>query len=186
MSSNQFSKLSKSSKSTDYQTPKDLYDKLDKIFNFKLDPCTTSENPLQAPKYFTKLNDGLKQDWDCNTFINPPFGKGVTDWITKMKVESQKYDHNYAYIMLLPSRTDTRWFQNLIMADVNNVWSCIYLLAGRLKFVNPDLNSKSEPHIIGSMLWIKNSTLSQRKDLMRSINGVMLFEWDKSGYWLKQ
>ena len=181
--SKQFSKLSKSHKSTEYGTPLDLYQKLNKIFEFKFDPCTTKDNPLGTDMYCTTEHDGLDGPWNNNTFINPPFGRGVLEWIQKMKHESEQYNHEYVYVMLLPARTDTKWFQDHIMTDEHDAWSCIYLLNGRLKFINPELNQKSQPHIIGSMLWIKNSSTSQRKALMQTINGVMLFEWDKSGYW---
>ncbi len=43
-------------------TPQDFFDKLNKEFNFDLDPCATKEN-AKCSKYFTKEIDGLKQDW---------------------------------------------------------------------------------------------------------------------------
>ncbi len=43
-------------------TPQDFFDKLNKEFNFTLDPCAT-EKSTKCPKFFTAINDGLKQDW---------------------------------------------------------------------------------------------------------------------------
>ena len=43
-----------SSESTDWITPKWLYDKLDEEFHFDLDPCTTKDNPLKTKNFYTK------------------------------------------------------------------------------------------------------------------------------------
>ncbi len=57
----------------DWNTPKDLYNKLNEEFNFELDPCTTTNN-LNCNHYFTKEQDGLKQDWKkLRAFVNPPY-----------------------------------------------------------------------------------------------------------------
>jgi len=177
--SKQFSKLSKSSNSTDYGTPKDLYDKLNKIFHFTLDPCTTDDNPLRTEKYITENYDGLKAVWDDNTFINPPFGKGIDVWLYKMYSQACIHDTK-KYVMLLPARTDTKWFQEMIMTNFREN-SVIYLLKGRLKFVNPHLNGKSEPHIIGSMLWIMNANRKELYKLQDSVKGILLHDWDCNG-----
>lgn len=173
-----FSTVSKSSKSTEYGTPKDFFDKLNKIFRFSLDPCTTEDNPLGTERFFTLKENGLDQEWNDNTFINPPFGRGIDKWLRTMYEEAMKYP-SFNYVMLLPARTDTRWFQDLIVDkyDINNN-SVIYLLKGRLKFVNPVLNGGSEPHIIGSMLWMLNTKGSELVDLKNTMPGVLI-KWYK-------
>lgn len=176
MSSEQFSKLSKSSKSTEYGTPKSLFDKLNKIFDFKLDPCANLDYPLGTKRNMTEADNGLTKDWNDNTFINPPFGKNIKDWILKMNRQAMEFDEN-VFVMLLPARTDTKWFQDLIMGKRCREDSVIYFLKGRLKFVNPVLNGKSEPHIIGSMLWIKNADHWKLEKLMKSIPGILIEDW---------
>ena len=163
-----FSSLTKSHKSTEYQTPRDLFDKLNKIFKFRLDPATTPDNPLGTATFYTKEQDGLSKPWNTNTYINPPFGFGVKEWINKMITESSK--NPYYYVMLLPARTETTYTQDLIWKR----GSVIYFLKGRLKFVNPQLNARQEPHIIGSMLWIRNATGKQKEELIKSIPGVIV------------
>ena len=171
--SKQFTTLSKSSKSTEYGTPLELYSKLNNIFDFKLDPATTMSNPLRTEYFYTKEIDGLKQEWNDNTYINPPFGSrngnNISNWINKMEKESE-LNKNCVYVMLLPSRTETRYFQDLIWKK----GSIVYFIKGRLKFVNPILNSKLQPHIIGSMLWIRNASFEQKENLCKLIPGVMI------------
>ena len=57
----------------DWNTPKSLFDKLNDEFNFKRDLAATSENSL-CSKYYTKENDGLKQEWVGVCWLNPPYG----------------------------------------------------------------------------------------------------------------
>ena len=174
-----FSTVSKSSKSTEYGTPKDFFDKLNKIFRFSLDPCTTEKNPLGTERFFTAKEDGLKQEWNGNTFINPTFGRGIDKWLYKMWYSNlSNYSDDCNYVMLLPARTDTKWFQDLIMKKYVEGSSVIYFIKGRLKFVNPVLNGKSEPHIIGSMLWIMtNNDYDELNDLKRRIPGILIDDW---------
>lgn len=51
-----------SSKSDEWETPKELYKKLDEEFKFNLDPCA-SKNNAKCTKFFTKENNGLEQSW---------------------------------------------------------------------------------------------------------------------------
>lgn len=51
-----------SSNDMTWVTPQDLFDKLDRVFNFNLDVCATSDS-AKCIKYFTPEIDGLKQKW---------------------------------------------------------------------------------------------------------------------------
>ena len=62
-------------------TPKDIYDKLDKEFNFNFDPC-----PYPKPEGF----DGLKIPWGSSSYVNPPYESGVTKWVRKAIQEHKK------------------------------------------------------------------------------------------------
>jgi len=103
-----------SSQSGEYVTPIKLYDKLDNEFHFVLDPCTTEDNPLRCPHYYTKKDDSLKRDWDFGgaVYVNPPYGRNIIDkWVKKAVEQHQKY--GITVVMLLPARTDTRWFHGV-------------------------------------------------------------------------
>ena len=51
-----------SSKSVEWATPKEFFNKLDDEFHFNLDPCSTHEN-AKCEKHYTIEEDGLSQDW---------------------------------------------------------------------------------------------------------------------------
>lgn len=116
-----------SSKSAEWETPQKLYDMLDSIFHFTLDPCATAENS-KCKKYFTKDDDGLKKSWEGHTvFMNPPYGREVKKWIKKAYEESR--NSNTTVVCLLPARTDTKYWHDYCMRS-----HTIYFVKGRLKF----------------------------------------------------
>lgn len=117
------------SNSDEWETPQDIYDRLDREFNFTLDPCATDENH-KCDKYYTAKENGLIQDWSGETaFMNPPYGREIGKWIKKAYIESQK--QNTVVICLIPARTDTMYWHNYIMLAKE-----IRFIKGRLKFAN--------------------------------------------------
>ena len=50
------------SQTVQWETPKDLFDKLDAEFHFTLDVCA-SDGMQKCPRYFNPETDGLKQVW---------------------------------------------------------------------------------------------------------------------------
>lgn len=117
-----------SSGNDEWSTPEDFYQKLNQIFNFTLDPCATDENH-KCDKYYTLGTDGLTQDWGGEkVFVNPPYSDN-TQWLEKCYNEAQK--PNTIVVVLIPSRTDTKYWHNYAMKA-----SHIYFVKGRLKFGN--------------------------------------------------
>lgn len=116
-----------SSKTCEWSTPQDFFDKLNDEFNFSLDPCATEKN-RKCEKYYTEEQDGLKQDWGETVFCNPPYGRTVGEWVKKCHNEVVCGSCKEA-VLLLPARTDTRWFHDYIYNK-----SEIRFVKGRLKF----------------------------------------------------
>ena len=101
-----------SSKSNDWATPQATFNELDYEFNFTLDPCASHEN-AKCRKYYTKKDDGLKQDWSGEVvFMNPPYSREMPKWIEKAYKESLK---GALVVALIPSRTDTRYWHEYIL-----------------------------------------------------------------------
>ena len=114
----------------DWETPEDLFKKLDEEFHFTLDPCSSHEN-AKCKKHYTKKEDGLLQSWKGETvFCNPPYSvKGKQDeWVKKCYEEAQ--DPGTKVVALLPVRTDTKRFHEYINGKAE-----IRFLRGRLTFV---------------------------------------------------
>ena len=125
----------------DYITPDWLIEDLKKEFDIKLDVCTTKYNPLNIPKFFWyPYCDGLYTDWETWSFCNPPYSQ-VNKWVFKAFVEKIKGNNT---VMLLPARTDTRWFHHYIYNKPNVE---IRFIRGRLKFKDTK-NSAPFPSMI--------------------------------------
>lgn len=127
-----FNNVMYSSKSDDWATPQDFFDELNKEFDFTLDPCADDKNH-KCEKYFTKEQDGLSKSWGSNEriFCNPPYGKEIGSWVRRCYLVNRLQGN--LIVMLLPARTDTRWFHDYIYKKESVE---IRFLRGRLKFGN--------------------------------------------------
>ena len=103
--------------SDDWKTPEDLYDGLNKEFNFNFDPC-----PLECDF------DGLNLNWRKRVFVNPPYSN-VKNFMYKA-ISELALGNSDVVVFLVPSRTDTKWFHNIVM----NFAKEVRFIKGRLKF----------------------------------------------------
>lgn len=113
-----------SSNNDEWSTPQELFDELDREFHFTLDPCGTDENH-KCSLYFSK--DGLSQNWGGHrVFCNPPYSQ-IGRWVEKAYRETRT--DNTLVVLLIPSRTDTKYFHDYIYQRCE-----IRFIKGRLKF----------------------------------------------------
>ena len=115
------------SRTDEWATPQDFFDRLNDKFHFTLDPCATKEN-TKCRRYFTTLDDGLNQKWSGRVFMNPPYGREIGKWIDKAYRES--HTNAEVVVCLLPARTDTRWWHDYCLRGQ------IIFIKGRLRFGN--------------------------------------------------
>ena len=122
-----------SSNSDEWETPQELFDQLNSEFRFTLDACSTDEN-AKCEKHYTMENSGLLADWGGETvFCNPPYSQ-IKKWVEKAYYEGCK--DNTVVVLLIPARTDTRWFHNYIQYR-----SEIRFVKGRLRFSGSKYNA---------------------------------------------
>lgn len=111
------------SKTDEWATPQAFFENLDQEFHFTLDVCANNENH-KCKLYYTKADDGLKMNWGGHIiWCNPPYGREIGKWVEKCA------NHDGIAVMLLPARTDTRWFHDYIYGKAE-----IRFIKGRLKF----------------------------------------------------
>lgn len=114
-----------SSASDEWATPQDFYDVVARRFPFVLDAAASEVN-AKCPRYYTESDNGLIQPWASWTWCNPPYSL-VGSFVDKAIAEA--HFRQVSSVLLVPARTDTRWFHRLAgRADE------IRLLKGRLKF----------------------------------------------------
>ena len=128
-----------SSASDDYGTPQWLFDELNEKWHFQVDVCASADN-AKCDLYFSKEDDGLKQDWSQfdTCWMNPPYGRQITSWVEKAYETSKA---GTTVVCVLPARTDTRWFHDYCLKGD------ITFLRGRLKF-NDGKNPAPFPSMI--------------------------------------
>ena len=152
------SELFFSSKTDDWATPQEFFDELNKEFNFTLDPCADANNH-KCNTYFTKSDNGLSKDWGGHkVFCNPPYGRTISDWVKKCHDEVLFKDAILA-VMLIPARTDTKWFHKFI-----NKRSEVRFIKGRLKF-GESQNSAPFPSMV--VIFRKMDVLEEYKKLRK-------------------
>ena len=103
------------SRKCNWHTPKALYDALDAEFHFNDDPCP--EGGIF----------GTDRAWGTSTFCNPPYGPSIQEWLEKGVAEAKE---GKIIVFLLPARTDTRWFHDLVLPNEPE----IRFIKGRLYF----------------------------------------------------
>lgn len=130
-----------SSERQDWGTPGYLFRWLDDQWHFTLDAAASDDNHL-VDRYFTEATDGLAQDWRNpdgsigRVFVNPPYGKdehGASlqePWFHKAVAEARS--GRSWVVMLVPARTDTAWWHDVVATQASEVW----LLRGRHRFVD--------------------------------------------------
>lgn len=113
-----------------YATPPELYEELNKEFNFDFDPCPYCEG---------EVIDGLSIKWGKSNYINPPYsdlkasGYLKSSFVKKAIEESKQ---GKLCVLLLPVSTSTKLFHDYIKPNATE----IRFLKGRIKFGKRDEN----------------------------------------------
>jgi phage N-6-adenine-methyltransferase len=91
-----------SSERDTWATPQPLFDQLDAEFGFDIDLCALPCN-TKCDRYYTQADDSLAQEWRGTCWMNPPYGRGIGDWICKAFQSSL---FGATVVCLVPARTD--------------------------------------------------------------------------------
>ncbi len=130
-----------SSASDEWTTPRDLFGRLNWEFEFKVDLAARAATAL-CPMWFgpdhplEDQRNALTARWQGlgPRFCNPPYSKGLQKHFIAKAIESRDWYHT---VLLLPARTDTKVFHELLWDDARHrprPGIEIRLLKGRLKF----------------------------------------------------
>lgn len=115
-----------SSKTDDWATPQPVFDALNREFHFTLDACASPAN-AKCRHFYTVADDGLAQEWAGRVWLNPPYGREIEAWLEKA---ADAADDGATVVCLIPSRTDTIWWHEQVLARAAE----LRLVKGRLKF----------------------------------------------------
>ncbi|MGD0108004.1 MAG: DNA N-6-adenine-methyltransferase [Rhodopila sp.] len=113
--------------SDDWGTPSSLFDFLNRLYHFDVDVCASPTN-TQCAVYFTKDQDGLKQEWKSGQthWMNPPYSKAGA-WSKKGSEAAQA---GAVVVGLFANRSSTRWYRDYVVPS-----ALIVQLHGRVTFI---------------------------------------------------
>lgn len=125
-----------------WQTPARELDAVREYFGgpIPFDPATCPSNPTKALQFcagppgtiFAESmgDNGLAIDWpDVGVFVNPPYGRELKDWLTKMAVESAR---GVEIVALLPA---SRWEMPYLHRALAQA-SVVCFPRGRIHFIS--------------------------------------------------
>lgn len=128
MAAKSFNNVHLSSKKMDWATPWELFRVWDISHGpFTLDVCATWEN-AKCRAFFPPAANGLMQRWHGVCWMNPPYGREIGRWIAKAVGEIHQ-GHADRVVCLLPARTDTAWWHELVIP-----YGDTHFLRGRIRF----------------------------------------------------
>jgi site-specific DNA-methyltransferase (adenine-specific) len=102
-----------SNKGDYWETPPELFKKLDDEFAFELDAAANFDN-AKCLAYFNEEDNSLDQDWSGYTsiWLNPPYSRGnIEKFMEKAYRESQK---GCTVVCLVRFDPSTQWFQDWV------------------------------------------------------------------------
>ena len=106
----------------EWETPDDLFLHLDAVFHFTRDACASHIN-TKCESFWTKENTCLDKEWDGVNWVNPAYSN-VKAFVKK----AYEQRHNCVSVLLVPSRTNTKWWHDWCMKGE------IWFICGRPKF----------------------------------------------------
>ncbi|PZP97532.1 MAG: hypothetical protein DI587_17185 [Variovorax paradoxus] len=110
-----------------------------------LDPCTEPDNPTGAALHYHLPMDGAALPWEASTiWCNPPYGETRGRWVARC-IEAAAAGSKV--VLLIPSHTDTRIFQQAMAASTS-----VLFVKARLRFGVLRENGRQEAASHGSAL----------------------------------
>lgn len=117
----------------EWYTPREYLDAASEVMGaIDLDPASSdlAQEHVLAGRYFTRREDGLKQNWSGRVFLNPPYKMpDVEQFVQKMISSFEAADIEQG-ILLTNNAPDTAWYQRAIRAC-----SALCLTRGRISFL---------------------------------------------------
>ena len=99
------------SKTDEWETPTACFNQLDEEFAFTTDVAAHPDN-AKCEHFYTPHQDGLKQKWEGDCWMNPPYGLALRQWVKKAQESAQA---GAAVVCLLPVRSDTSWWHEYVI-----------------------------------------------------------------------
>ena len=150
---------------TDWQTPPELFAKLDFLYGpFTVDGAASEANHL-CPAWYSEENSAFDvRPSDEIIFVNPPYGN-LLPW---MKLFLRwRFDGN-TVVALTPCAPDTEWWNH----GVDYATDTIILGPGRVRFIDPETGKPGSSNTVASTVFFYDPT-------SRHDGNVSVWDWRK-------
>lgn len=140
-----------------WQTPEKILKPVRSYFGGRIpfDPATAKDNPADAERFCSgpsgtmfagvEGENGLNVSWDWPTFVNPPYGKELRDWLLKIEKETAR---GTTILALVPtSRWEMDYFHRFLAAS-----TVVCFVRGRVAFVSSIDGAEVSGNSSGSMI----------------------------------
>lgn len=150
-----------------WQTPKEVFNKLNEEFNFICDVAASNENSL-CDQFIGEKEDSLGEHrWLSSNWCNPPYSN-ITPWVEK---SVEQHQQGKTIVMLVPADTSVKWFK-LAYDSCNEV----RFISGRISFINADTQKPVNGNNKGSVLFIWRGHAPKNSHTVTLINRGDFYE----------
>jgi hypothetical protein len=157
----------------DWCTPPEIVEVVSRIFGGRidLDPASNpwsvvgAEREVWLPKWAegapavpgrVHVGDGIRTEWSGNVFTNPPYGKGLDDFMDR-SARCARGDEAGHVIMLGPSKTSRACWQRAVPKA-----PAVCFIDGRVEYLLPNGERTNAPFHSALILWTKDRELVHR------------------------
>ena len=152
-----------------WQTPKYVFNWLNKRFDFDVDGCANESNALclgwigkGSPLGSDFLETKTPYPYhNLRFYVNPPY----SDVTPFLKAAKELRDKGHIVVMLLNNDKSTQWYQNHIHNVANEV---IDITGGRIAFIHPVTGKEIKGNSKGQMVIVFDPTMEDF--VMRSVS----------------
>jgi len=107
-----------------------------------VDPASSDKanEIVQADLWYTKEDDGLKQEWAGTVWMNPPYSQPLVQKFCNLFVEKFKSKEITEGCVLVNNATETAFFQNMLEHS-----RAVCFIKGRVRFLDEEGEAKGAP-----------------------------------------
>lgn len=138
------------SQKDNWETPQELFDLLNSIYNFTVDACAVADN-TKCARFF---ENAFHANWAGErVFMNPPYGKGVTSKFVEKAYKEVYEGECPVCVLIIPNATETIHFQKLVDRGARIIFP-----KSRVSFIDPETKKPVHGNTKGTAIVVISKT----------------------------